>query len=135
MALFALTLRAQLKRRLQHLHLHSRQHSILPHQFIRPPIRTHRRLQRLHAKLKSSSSTTSLQNIHAHTISRGSLCANVYKARRRSACIGNCQRDQHQLKINARPWLCVNKVPPTMELAGISRIDPVVGMENWEIRI
>ena len=40
---------------------------------------------------------------------------------------------------NARPWLCVNKVPPTMELAKIkeeiSRIDPVVGMENWEIRI
>ena len=32
-------------------------------------------------------------------------------------------------------WLCVNKVPPTMELAGISRIDPVVGMENLEIRI
>ena len=40
---------------------------------------------------------------------------------------------------DARPLLCVNKVPPTMELAkikeGISRIDHVVGMENWEIRI
>ena len=34
---------------------------------------------------------------------------------------------------------CVNKFPPTMELANIkeriSRIDPVGGMENWEIRI
>ena len=38
-----------------------------------------------------------------------------------------------------RPWLCVNKVPPTLELAklkdGISRIDPVVEMEIWEIKI
>ena len=45
----------------------------------------------------------------------------------------------HLANKDARPWLCVNKVPPTMELAkikeGISRIDPVVGMENWKIRI
>ena len=45
----------------------------------------------------------------------------------------------HLANKDERPWLCVNKVPPTMELAkitaGISRIDPVVGMENWEIRI
>ena len=78
MALFALTLQAHRKRRLQQarrrqrrtqkpqqLHLHSRQHSLLPHQFILRPIRTHTRLQYLHAKLKPSSSTTSLQNIHA----------------------------------------------------------------------
>ena len=45
----------------------------------------------------------------------------------------------HLANKDARPWLCVNKVPPTMELAkikeGISRIEPVVGMENWEIMI
>ena len=45
----------------------------------------------------------------------------------------------HLANKDVRPWLCVNKFPPTMELtkikAGISRIDPVVGMENWEIRI
>ena len=45
----------------------------------------------------------------------------------------------HLSNKDARPWLCVNKVPPTMELAkikeGISSIDPVVGMENWEIKI
>ena len=45
----------------------------------------------------------------------------------------------HLANKDARPCLCVNKVPPTMELekikSGISRIDPVVGMENWEIRI
>ena len=45
----------------------------------------------------------------------------------------------HLTNKDARPWLCLNKVPPTMELAkikeGISSIDPVVGMENWEIRI
>ena len=45
----------------------------------------------------------------------------------------------HLANKDARPWLCVNKVSPTMELAkikaGISRIDPVVGMENWEIMI
>ena len=81
MALFALTLRAQLKRRLQQprrrqrrtqrlhqLHLHSRQHSLLPRQFILPPIRTHTRLQRLHGMLKPSSSTTTLQTIHARKL-------------------------------------------------------------------
>ena len=40
----------------------------------------------------------------------------------------------HLANKDARPWLCVNKVPPTMELAkikeGISSIDPVVGMGN-----
>ena len=45
----------------------------------------------------------------------------------------------HLANKDARPWLCVNKVPPTMELAkikeGISSIDPVVGMGNWEIKI
>ena len=45
----------------------------------------------------------------------------------------------HLANKDARPRLCVNKVPPTTELAKIkeeiSRIDPVVGMENWEIRI
>ena len=45
----------------------------------------------------------------------------------------------HLANKDARPWLCVNKVPPTMDLAkikaGISRIAPVVGMENCEIRI
>ena len=45
----------------------------------------------------------------------------------------------HLAKKDARPWLCLSKVPPTMELAkikaGISRIDTVVGKENWEIRI
>ena len=45
----------------------------------------------------------------------------------------------HLANKDARPWLCVNKVPPTIEMAkikaGISRIDPVVGMENWKIRI
>ena len=45
----------------------------------------------------------------------------------------------HLANKDARPWLCVNKVPPTMELAkikeGISSIDPVVGMKNWEIII
>ena len=45
----------------------------------------------------------------------------------------------HLANKDARPWLCVNKLPPTVELAkikeGISCIDPVVGMENWEIKI
>ena len=42
----------------------------------------------------------------------------------------------HLANKDARPWLCVNKVPPTMELAkGICRIDPVEGMEHWEIII
>ena len=45
----------------------------------------------------------------------------------------------HLANKDTQPWLCVNKVSPTMELAkikeGISRIDPVVGMENWKIRI
>ena len=45
----------------------------------------------------------------------------------------------HLANKDTRPWLCVNRVPPTMELAkikvGISSIDPVVGMENWEIKI
>ena len=45
----------------------------------------------------------------------------------------------HLANKDARPWLCVNKVPPTMEMAkikeGISRIDPVMEMENCEIRI
>ena len=40
----------------------------------------------------------------------------------------------HLANKDARPWLCVNKVSPTIK-AGISRIDPVVGMEYWEIRI
>ena len=57
MAVFVLTLRAHLKRRLQQarwrqrrtqrqqqLHLQSRQHSVLPHQFILPLIRTHTHL-------------------------------------------------------------------------------------------
>ena len=45
----------------------------------------------------------------------------------------------HLANKDVRPWLCVNKVPPTMDLAkikeGISKIDPVVGMKKWEINI
>ena len=45
----------------------------------------------------------------------------------------------HLANKDARSWLCVNKVPPTMDLAkikeGISKIDHVVGMKNWEINI
>ena len=45
----------------------------------------------------------------------------------------------HLANEDALPWLCVNKVPPTMDLAkikeGIIKIDPVVGMKNWEINI
>ena len=47
---------------------HSRHHSLLPHQSILPPIRTHTRLHYLHTKLKPSSSTTSLQNTHARKL-------------------------------------------------------------------
>ena len=77
MALFSLTILAQLKRSMQQpclrqrrtqkqrqLHLHNHQHVFLLHQLTVPPIQTHTRLQRHHAKLKPSSSTTSPQNIH-----------------------------------------------------------------------
>ena len=41
--------------------------------------------------------------------------------------------------MDARPWLCENRIPPTMDLAKIkeriSKIDPVVGMQSWEINI
>ena len=47
---------------------HNRQHSLLPHQSILSPIRTRACLQYLHAKLKLSSSTTSLQNTHARKL-------------------------------------------------------------------
>ena len=116
MAMFALTNLARSKRSLQQLcqaaaapHTHNRQHSLLLHQLILPPFE---HIQRHHTKLKPSSSTTSPRNIHTRKLK------------------SNC---------DARPWLCVNKVPPTMGLAkikeGINKIDPVVGMENWEIRI
>ena len=45
----------------------------------------------------------------------------------------------HLANKDARPWLCVNKVPPTMDLAKIkeriSKINPVVEIKNWEINI
>ena len=45
----------------------------------------------------------------------------------------------HLANKDARPWLCVNKVPPTMDLAKVkerlSKINPVVGMKNWVVNI
>ena len=42
----------------------------------------------------------------------------------------------HLANKDARPWLCVNKVPLAMDLAkikaGISKIDPPVGIKNWD---
>ena len=53
------------------------------------------------------------------------------------ALVLETSNDINAILKDARPWLCVNKVPPTMELvkikAGISKIDPVVGTKNWEI--
>ena len=154
------TNRCHHKQRPRQLHIHSRQHWLLPHQFILPPIRTHTRLQHLHAKLKPSLSTTSLQNIHARKLKsscddnfqgfvmRGGLALVLETPKEINTILKQTKWDGdffgkdlyiHLANKDARPWLCVKKVPPTMELAkikeGISSIDPVMRMENWEIRI
>ena len=176
MALFALTLRAQLKRRLQQprrrqrrtqrpqqLHLHSRQHSLLPRQFIRPPIRTHTRLQHQAQTILIDNITTKHTRAEIEIklqrqfpgvryaltfLKRGGLALVLETPKEINTILKQTKCDDdffgkdlyiHLANKDARPWLCVNKVPPTMKLAnikaGISMIDPVVGMENWEIRI
>ena len=96
-------------------------------------------------------------NQAATTISKGSYCANVPQAWQSGACIGNSERGQHHFETNKmgrflweRPLHTSGqqgRIPGSVYTksleqgnwqkikAGIRRIDPVVGMENWEIRI
>ena len=157
--------RSRRTQRPRQFHLHNRQHSLLPHQFILPPMNTY-----TPPASSCQAQTIIIDNITTkHTraeieiklrrqfpgvryaltfLKRGGLALILETPKEINTILKQPKWDEdffgkdlyiHQANKDARPWLCVNKVPPTMELAkikeGLSSIDPVVGMENWEIRI
>ena len=170
MALFALTIPARSKpcvqqlcqrqrrtQRPQQLHLHSHQHSLLLHQLILPPTRTH-------PAPSCQDQTIIIDNIiekHTHAeieiklrrqfpkvryaltfLKRGGLALVLETPKEINTILKQTKWDEdffgkdlyiHLANKDARPWLCLNIVPPTMDLEKIkgviSKIDPVVGMK------